>query len=126
MKEIKVGDILEGTVVRVYPKYAIMLFEEGRTGLLHISELSNSFIRNFTSFVQVGNIYKVKVTEINAAENSMRVSLKQMSNAEKHMPLAKVSIDSSRISFLELERHLPSWIEEENAKGENNDRQNQR
>jgi len=124
MKEIKVGDILEGTVVRVYPKYAIMLFDEGRTGLLHISELSNSFIRNFTSFVQVGNIYKVKVTEINPIENSMRVSLKQMNNAEKHMPLAKISIDPSRISFAELERHLPSWIEEENTKGENNDRQN--
>ncbi len=124
MKEIKVGDIIEGTVVRVYPKYAIMLFDEGRTGLLHISELSNSFIRNFTSFVQVGNIYKVKVTEINPIENSMRVSLKQMNNAEKHMPLAKISIDPSRISFTELERHLPSWIEEENSKGENNDRQN--
>jgi ribosomal protein S1 len=77
MSHSQVGDILEGTVVRVYPKYAIMLFDDGETGLLHISELSNSFVRNFTGYVQVGNIYKVKVIAYDEAKSFMKVSLKQ-------------------------------------------------
>ena len=113
-KEIKVGDIIEGTVVRVYPRYAILLFNEGRTGLLHISELSNNFIRNFTAFVQVGNIYKVKVIEEEKEQNFLKVSLKQMTPQERHHQLARIPIDESRISFEELAKKLPNWIKEEN------------
>lgn len=113
-KEIKVGDIIEGTVVRVYPRYAILLFNEGRTGLLHISELSNNFIRNFTAFVQVGNIYKVKVIEEEKEQNFLKVSLKEMTPQERHHQLARIPIDESRISFEELAKKLPSWIKEEN------------
>ena len=36
-----VGDVIQGTVVRVYHNYAIMLFDGGFTGLLHSSELSH-------------------------------------------------------------------------------------
>ncbi len=120
MKEIKVGDILEGTVVRVYPSYAIMLFDEGKTGLLHISEISNSYIRNFTSFVKVGNIYKVKVVELSEEGASLRVSLKKMSVQEKKESLHRKRIDPSRISFEELAKKLPEWIESENRGKEMN------
>ena len=115
MKEIKVGDIIEGTVVRVYPKYAIMLFDEGRTGLLHISELSNAYIRNFTAFVQVGNIYKVKVIDEDEKEGFLKVSLKQMTYNERHRSLSRIPIDKAKISFKELQKRLPAWILEENA-----------
>ena len=71
MNHSAIGDILEGTIVRVYPKYAIMLFDGGETGLLHISELSNSFVRNFTGYVQVGNIYKVKVIAYDESKSFM-------------------------------------------------------
>lgn len=114
MNELKVGDIVEGTVVRVYPKYAILLFDNGRTGLLHISEISNSYIRNFTAFVQVGNIYKTKVVETNEKEGFVKVSLKQMSYNEKRKPLKRVPVDPKNISFDALEAKLPSWIKEEN------------
>lgn len=112
--EPKIGDILEGTVVRVYPRYAILLFQGGRTGLLHISELSHNYIRNFTGFVQVGNIYKVKVIETDPKENFLKVSLKQMTPAERRSALNRVPIDPDRISFEALEAKLPEWIKEEN------------
>lgn len=118
-REPKVGDILEGTVVRVYPRYAILLFPEGRTGLLHISELSHSFIRNFTGFVQVGNIYKVKVIETDPGENFLKVSLKQLTGSERRSSLKRELVDQDRVSFEALEQKLPEWIKEENdEKGE--------
>ncbi|MCI1245001.1 MAG: S1 RNA-binding domain-containing protein [Bacilli bacterium] len=112
----QMGDILVGTVVRVYPKYAIMLFDEGETGLLHISELSNDYVRNFAGFVHVGNIYKVKVIEMDAAKGFMKVSLKRVSEQERREGFPKKRIDPSLIDFAELERRLPEWIEEENGK----------
>jgi len=116
MNHSSVGDIIEGTVVRVYPKYAIMLFDDGETGLLHISELSDSFVRNFTGYVQVGNIYKVKVIAYDEDKAFMKVSLKQLSGEERCSPLAKRRIESPDIDFAELEKKLPEWIKEENEK----------
>lgn len=109
----QVGDILVGTVVRLYPRYAILLFDSGRTGLLHISELSNSYVRNFTALVQVGNIYKVKVIAIDEETGSMRVSVKQVTESERHHNLPKSKVDPSTVSFDALEKQLPNWVEEQ-------------
>ncbi|MCQ2772236.1 MAG: S1 RNA-binding domain-containing protein [Bacilli bacterium] len=117
MSHSQIGDIIEGTVVRVYPKYAILLFDEGETGLLHISELSNSYVRNFTGYVQVGNIYKVKVIDYDPEKDFMKVSLKSVTSQERKKPLRKKKVDPAGISFVELETKLPDWIKEEN--GEN-------
>lgn len=110
MKE-KVGDILVGTVIRLYPRYAILLFESGRTGLLHISELSNNYVRNFTALVQVGNIYKVKVITINEEDGSMRVSVKQLTEQERHRNLPKSELEETKVSFDALRENLPNWID---------------
>lgn len=114
MSEPKVGQILEGTVIRVYPKYAILLFEGGYTGLLHISEISKSFVRNFTSYVHTGNIYKVKVLENDADKRGMKVSVKALTSEERHSPLARKPIPQEEISFTALAEHLPQWIKKEN------------
>jgi predicted RNA-binding protein with RPS1 domain len=111
----KVGDILEGVVVRVYPHYAILLFPSGSTGLLHISELSKNFVHNFTSIVSVGNIYRVKVIAVDLEKDSMHVSIKALSEIEKRKNFAKRMVNPSKISFVGLENHLDEWIKDENA-----------
>jgi predicted RNA-binding protein with RPS1 domain len=112
----KEGDVIVGTVVRVYPKYAIMLFDDDETGLLHISELSNDYVRNFTGFVHVGNIYKVKVIQVDEAKGFMKVSLKRLSESERRDGLTKNHIDPKTVDFAELEKKLPDWVKDENAK----------
>ena len=111
----KEGDVIVGTVVRVYPKYAILLFDNDETGLLHISELSNDYVRNFTGFVHVGNIYKVKVTNVDPEKGFMKVSLKALSEQERRDGLQKKKIELKDVDFSELEKRLPDWIKEENA-----------
>lgn len=110
----KVGDIAVGTVVKVFQTYAIMLFEEGWTGLLHISELSHSFIRSFTSFVTIGTIYSVKVVSVDEKAKKVHVSLKQVTAGERKRSFSHREIDPSEISFDSLREHLPGWIEEQN------------
>lgn len=114
----EIGKIYEGTVARVYPNYAILIFEEGFTGLLHISELSDKFIRNFPALVQVGKIYSVKVYEIDETGNNAKVSVKRITPEERKNYEKYVKIDPSTIDFTKLKENLPNWIDEQLKKGE--------
>ena len=44
MKEYEVGEIIEGTIISIRDFGAIMIFNDGKKGLLHISEVANVFI----------------------------------------------------------------------------------
>ena len=111
MKKFEVGDSVIGTVVRVYPSYAIMLFDNDKTGLLHISELSEHFVRSFTGYVQTGNIYKVRIVEIDPDKDEMKVSLKRVGRDERHRPIPHQEIAEEDISFDGLKAHLGEWKE---------------
>lgn len=110
----KVGETYIGTVVSVYTSYAIMLFDEGWTGLLHISEVSTSYIRSFASYITIGSIYNVKVIAVDEDSGQVRVSLKQMTNSERRKSFRHCPVDSEDIDFAPLAKMLPLWIAEEN------------
>ena len=110
----KVGETYIGTVVSVYTSYAIMLFDEGWTGLLHISEVSTSYIRSFASYITIGSIYNVKVIAVDESSGQVRVSLKQMTNAERRKSFRHCPVDNEDIDFAPLAKMLPLWIAEEN------------
>ena len=114
----RVGDVAVGTVVKVFPTYAILLFDEGWTGLLHISELSHSFIRSFTSFVTIGTIYSVKVIEVDEASGKVHVSLKKMTTSERKRSFSHRPIPENEISFDALRERLPGWIDQQNKEQE--------
>ncbi|MCQ2741795.1 MAG: S1 RNA-binding domain-containing protein [Bacilli bacterium] len=114
----KVGEIVEGTVVKVYPSYAILLFDDGSTGLLHISELSHSYVHNFSKYVTAGNIYSVKVISVDEEKKDVKVSIKQMSQQDRHRSQEKRRIDPDEVSFNALKEKLPEWIEEANKENE--------
>ena len=109
-----VGDVLFSVAVKVYDRYAIMLLPEGNTGLLHISELSNHFVRNFTRYVQVGNIYRVKVLSVDESKGFIRLSAKAMSQSERHLGKTARPWPEGADSTALL-KELPGWIERENA-----------
>ena len=58
------GDSVKGKVTGV-EKYGIfLLMEDGYTGLIHISEISDKFVRNVADYVQVNDEIYAKVIEI--------------------------------------------------------------
>lgn len=119
----EVGEYIIGTVEKVKPFALFMIFEDGSKGLLHISEISDSYIRDIEKFGSVGDEMKVKVLSIDEYNGFMRVSLKQVpeeekytthSNDKRHMP--KINEDS----FNDLKNHLDGWISDtlSKAKGD--------
>jgi S1 RNA binding domain protein len=55
------GAVAEGRVTRVTDFGAFIQFENGETGLVHISQIAHSFVRNIHDHVREGDTIEVKV-----------------------------------------------------------------
>lgn len=55
------GAVVEGRVTRVTDFGAFVQFENGETGLVHISQIAHSFVRNIHDHVREGENVEVKV-----------------------------------------------------------------
>ena len=110
----QVGQLVIGKVYNVKPYALFMSFEDGVTGLLHISEISDSFIRDIEKYGSVGDEIKVKVLSIDKDNGFLRVSYKQVPQEEmysSHTNQRKVPT-TSEDEFLPLKEKLDSWIKE--------------
>lgn len=122
MTEIKVGDIVEGTIISIKDFGAIMIFSDGRKGLLHISEVANVFIRNIKKYLKVGKTYQVKVLSIED-DGFLKISMSKITQEEKEAHNSQVGkktfIDEEYIDFSALKKKIPQWIKQ--AKENSND-----
>lgn len=110
----QVGQLIVGKVYNVKPYALFMSFEDGVTGLLHISEISDSFIRDIEKYGSVGDEIKVKILSIDKDNGFLRVSYKQVPPEEmysSHTNQRKVPT-TSEDEFLPLKEKLDSWIKE--------------
>jgi polyribonucleotide nucleotidyltransferase len=71
-KEIEVGEEYEGPVVRLMAFGAFVEILPGKDGLVHISELAEGHVDRVEDVVEVGDVVKVRVIEI---DNLGRVNL---------------------------------------------------
>jgi len=63
-KEVKVGEIYEGTVKRIQPFGAFVEILPGKEGLVHVSRMAQGFVSDPNTVVKIGQKVKVKVFEI--------------------------------------------------------------
>ena len=111
----EVGQIVLGTVTNVKPYALFLEFEDGTTGLLHISEISDSFIRDIERYGSKGDQMKVMIVSIDDNNGFLRVSYKKVPEEERystHVNEARIYLDESEKDFSELEKNLPIWIKE--------------
>ncbi|MDD5553039.1 MAG: polyribonucleotide nucleotidyltransferase [Candidatus Omnitrophica bacterium] len=62
--EVEVGRIYTGKVKRIMPFGAFCEIAPGKEGLVHVSEISATFVKNVESVVKIGDEFKVKVIGI--------------------------------------------------------------
>ncbi|MGX7111357.1 S1 RNA-binding domain-containing protein [Gemella cuniculi] len=63
-KEIRPGDIIKVKVTAVKPYGAFIETRNKQAGLIHISEITNCFIFDISSYIKQGEILEVKVLSI--------------------------------------------------------------
>ena len=119
MKQYEIGEIIEGTIITIRDFGAIMIFNDGKKGLLHISEVANVYIRNIHKYLKIGKTYQVKIIGIEE-DGFLKLSMSKISEEEKDEfhknGVKKVKIDPEFIDYSALKEKLPEWIQK--AKGE--------
>lgn len=61
---VSVGDILEGKVTDIMQYGVFVKLNEGKSGLVHISEVSNEYVEDINQVLKKGDTVKVKVLSI--------------------------------------------------------------
>lgn len=77
-EDLKEGMVLTGTVRNVTDFGAFVDIGVKHDGLVHISQLSNSFVKNPSDVVSVGDIVKVKVIGIDEERQKVQLSMKDV------------------------------------------------
>lgn len=75
-EDLKEGMILNGTVRNVIDFGAFVDIGVKHDGLVHISELSDKFVKNPSDVVSIGDIVKVKVIKIDTERQKVSLSMK--------------------------------------------------
>ncbi len=76
-----VGALAEGTVVGITNFGAFVQLEGGGTGLIHISEVANEYVRDIKDHLKLQDKVKVKIINVNPTNGKVDLSLKQATAA---------------------------------------------
>lgn len=74
--ELAVGSVLEGKVTGITKFGAFVSLPEGKSGMVHISEVANSYVNDIKDFLSDGQQVKVKVINIDK-EGRINLSIKK-------------------------------------------------
>ncbi|MEA4883360.1 MAG: S1 RNA-binding domain-containing protein [Clostridia bacterium] len=75
MSPIEVGAILEGRVTGITRFGAFVDIGEGRTGLVHISEIADAYVNDVNDYLKQGDVVRVKVIAVDSGR--VGLSIKQ-------------------------------------------------
>jgi len=77
LKDLKIGMVLEGVITNVTKFGAFVDIGVHHDGLIHVSQLANTFIQDPSEVVAVGDVVRVKVLEVDLDRKRIAVSRKQ-------------------------------------------------
>ena len=78
---IEVGSVVEGRVTGITNFGAFVELSSGETGLIHISEVADAYVKDIKDFLQEDQIIKVKV--INIEDGKIGLSLRRVNDAPR-------------------------------------------
>ena len=124
MEKFEIGELVIGKVEAIRPYAVFLSFNNNeRNGLLHISEISDAYIRDIEKYASVGDELKVKIIDIDEKNGFLRVSLKQVPPEEAystHQNNKRDTVIVTSDEFKSLEERLPEWIEQAYQKAKEN------
>lgn len=82
---LETGSIVEGKVTSIAKFGVFVLLPEGKSGLVHISEIANSFVSDISQFVSVGQSVKVRILSI-SDEGKINLSIKRAEEQSASAP----------------------------------------
>lgn len=107
--EYKIGDIINVEVSGI-EQYGIFVRvpDSDYSGLIHISEIDNSFIKNIENYANIGDKIYANIIDIDKKNKHLSLSIKNMNYNNSLNSKVQESISG----FLPLHNKLDKWIEE--------------
>jgi S1 RNA binding domain protein len=111
-ESIAVDSVVEGRITGVTKFGAFVDLGEGRVGLIHISQIANSYVTDVSQHVKSGDVVKVRVIGV-TKDNKYDLSIKQLEKREvrgKEMKKAPNAFEDKMTTFLkQSEEKLLDW-----------------
>lgn len=86
--QLEVGTIVEGKVTGITKFGAFVELEPGKTGMVHISEVSSSYVREISDHLSENQLVKVKVLSI-SPDGKVSLSIKKCQDAQPQQQPAR-------------------------------------
>ncbi|NLZ48341.1 MAG: RNA-binding protein S1 [Clostridiales bacterium] len=91
---LKAGNIVEGTVINI-TNFGAFVDVEGKTGLVHISEVADTFVKDIRDHLKEQDKVKVKVISVDD-NGKISLSIKQAMPAKKSARPIEIDWSSER------------------------------
>jgi predicted RNA-binding protein with RPS1 domain len=77
-REIKVGNVVKGKVVRLEKFGAFVEIGAERPGLIHISEMAHGYVKQPSDVVKEGDEVEVQIIDVNRRKKQIKLSMKAL------------------------------------------------
>lgn len=96
VSDLKVGMILEGVITNVTNFGAFVDIGVHQDGLVHISVIADSFVKDPHDVVKTGEVVKVKVMDIDVKRNRIALSMRLTEEVERKAAMSKNAASSKK------------------------------
>ena len=124
MNSINVGNTVKGQITGVTPYGVFVSLEDDYSGLVHISEVSDKFVKDLPMLFNIGDIINVKILEIDEDKREVKLSIKKI-DYKVEESLSRIPETGSGFGL--LEKNLGKWTAsklKEITKNKKNDEKN--
>lgn len=119
--QLKIGQVIEGTVTGIQPYGAFVMIDDNTSGLIHISEISDGYVKDVKNFVNIKDKVRVKVIDLDETSAHARLSLKALQNStlrKEKIRHKKSYLPPMEIGFQSIADAMIQWIERANKENE--------
>lgn len=108
----QINDLIYVTITEVKPYAAFFITDDNQLGMIHISELSDDFIRDIDQFISIKDVIKIKILNIDEKDGFIRGSYKQVDDKDKFSSHVNVrqGLSDDEKEFKPLQDNINYWI----------------
>lgn len=110
MNKYKKGDVVKAKITAIEEYGAFALIDDEYSGLIHISEITDKFIKDINDYLEVGDIINVKILDLINESNHLKLSAKDV-NGDLYKNKNR-KLKETVFGFYLLKSALPNWIKE--------------
>lgn len=93
---LEIGKFVDVEVIRIIDKGAVVRLEDGHTELIHLSKISNKFVRDVNDYLAVGDRLKAEVVKGTYKESELSIKYLDLSPKNKEEKTNEKPVENAK------------------------------